>query len=258
MRTRASLWLAGIVFYRLQPRLYRWMYSCIFAAACVGQFAVAQENKAAPGADINLTSMVMDCLRAEARKGDEQIVVWMPLENYIKLPSGERKIFAPTVIFVSAWEPDATGITLAPRPRDILIAHDRDGESYPQIQDAEGVPSSAALAYGALLASGVDVSIFHSGDLFQIAQFNTFAKSGNNLVTEMTLSVTPKHAREIGICRVPLTASFTFMTDDPMKGAEFELHLTDLKTKKEVLVNHDRVRMNVVPPEAVPPGARHQ
>ncbi len=175
-----------------------------------------------------------------------------------KLPSGERKIIAPTVILVSAWEPDATGITLAARPGDILIAHDRDGESYPQIQDAEGIPSSAALAYGALLASGVDISIFHSGDLFQIAQFSTFTKNGNNLVKEMTLSVTPQHAREIGICRVPLTASFTFTTDDPLKGGEFELHLTDLKTNKEILVNHDRLKMNVVPPEAVPPGARHQ
>jgi hypothetical protein len=240
------------LFARSQSRRYRWICACIFAAIYVGQFAVAQENKPQPDVDINVASMVMDCLRREAAKGDKQIVVWMPLENYMKLPSGERKIIAPTVILVAAWEPDATGVTLAPRPGDILVAHDRDGESYPQIQDAEGVPSSAALAYAALRASRVDVSILAGGDLFQIAQFTTFTKSGNNLVKEMTLSVTPEHASEIGICRVPLSASFTFVTDDPFKGAEFELHLTDLNTKKEILVNHDRVKMTVVPP-----GAKH-
>ncbi len=224
------------------------MCFCIFAAIYIGQSAVAQENHARPTADVNLTNMVMDCLRWKAMTGAEQIVVWMPLENYVKLPSGERKIVAPTVILVSAWQPTATGVTLAARPSDILIARDRDGESYPQIQDAEGIPSSAALAYAALLASRVDVSIFDSSGAFQIAQFTTFTKNGHNLVTEMTLSVTPKHAKEIGMCRVPLSASFTFTTDDPLKGAEFELHLTDLNTKKEILVNHDRVQMTVGPP----------
>jgi hypothetical protein len=221
----------------------KWLSILCCMAGMAGQVCSAQQKvQIQPKSGISMGSLVADCLQASDAAAHRKIV-WMPVQTYQRQGKVLR-VVAPAVVFVAEYAPGTNGTEgVRLRCETSLSARDSTGKVYRQFtyEEQGGLAVSAALAYAALL-SQVDMSVL-GRDGMQTAAFPPFTEAGKPLASELTLLA--NDACGVRLCRVPVTVSIIFETDDPMQGAAFDLRIAHINTGKELLNVHDKVDMKV-------------